>query len=188
LGFHGCDKSVADRVLSKRQPLKPSQNTYDWLGSGIYFWENSPQRALEWAQQLKRRRKIRTPAVVGAIIDLGNCLNLLDSQYLKVIRTAYASLITATRESGAKLPQNRPLPGGKDLLLRNLDCAVINTVHELRRDEGLPPYDTVRSAFIEGDEAYPNSSFKNQNHIQICVRTLHCIKGYFHPLDEPAVG
>jgi hypothetical protein len=33
---------------------------------------------LEWARAMKRRGKVRTPAVVGAIIDLGRCLNLLD--------------------------------------------------------------------------------------------------------------
>ena len=42
LGFHGCDESVADAVLAGNQQLFPSRNKYDWLGEGIYFWENSP--------------------------------------------------------------------------------------------------------------------------------------------------
>lgn len=188
LGFHGCDRSVAKKVISKRQPLKYSKNKYDWLGSGIYFWENSPKRALEWAHHLKARGKIREPAVVGAIIDLGNCLNLLDSRFVRTIRDAYEFLVRATYESKEKLPRNRPLQGSKDLLLRDLDCAVINAVHEKAKGDGLPPYDTVRSAFIEGREIYRRSAFKDQNHIQICVRTLHCIKGYFHPLDDPSVS
>ena len=37
LGYHGCDKSVADRVLMGDDTLKKSEKSDDWLGSGIYF-------------------------------------------------------------------------------------------------------------------------------------------------------
>ena len=49
LGFHGCDESIVDNILLGKEDLKQSDNTYDWLGHGIYFWENSPSRALEFA-------------------------------------------------------------------------------------------------------------------------------------------
>ena len=52
-GYHGCDLSVARMVL-KGGKLKPSINAYDWLGSGIYFWERSPARALRWAEEMAR--------------------------------------------------------------------------------------------------------------------------------------
>lgn len=42
LGFHGCDASVGEAVLSGKKWLEPSENRYDWLGSGIYFWEGNP--------------------------------------------------------------------------------------------------------------------------------------------------
>ncbi|CAM4056803.1 hypothetical protein [Roseateles saccharophilus] len=52
LGFHGCDASVGEDVLGGHtKHLRPSNNEYDWLGSGIYFWEGNPARALEFAQQ-----------------------------------------------------------------------------------------------------------------------------------------
>ena len=41
IGFHGCDRSVVETVIST--------NDYDWLGSGIYFWENNEERAWQWA-------------------------------------------------------------------------------------------------------------------------------------------
>ena len=59
LGFHGCDQSVYEEVIIKNGMLNKSENTYDWLGHGIYFWENNPKRALEWAIELKKRGKIR---------------------------------------------------------------------------------------------------------------------------------
>ena len=51
-GFHGCSRDVAEMLLSgKDVSLNSSENDYDWLGSGIYFWEEAPHRALEWAQK-----------------------------------------------------------------------------------------------------------------------------------------
>ena len=41
IGFHGCDRSVVEKVIST--------NDYDLLGSGIYFWENNEERAWQWA-------------------------------------------------------------------------------------------------------------------------------------------
>jgi hypothetical protein len=140
---------------------------------------------MDWARQQKRLGHIREPAVIGAIINPGNCLNLLDSRYLQIAREAYESMAEAARKAGTELPKNRPLRGSREHLLRHLDCAVINFAHEQAREKGLPPFDTVRAAFIEGDELYPGSAFRDRNHIQICVRSMHCIKGYFHPLDEP---
>jgi hypothetical protein len=103
-----------------------------------------------------------------------------------VVRGAYEDLAYTGAKSGVPLPTNRPLSGGgSDLRLRGLDCAVINWVHQMIADDGLPPYDTVRAAFIEGKEMYPTSAFRDHNHIQICVRAMSSIKGYFHPLDGP---
>jgi hypothetical protein len=71
IGYHGCDQSVADKVLSHGVSLRASTNDYDWLGHGIYFWEDNLDRAWEWA----RRRP--QPAVIGAHIRLRHCLDLL---------------------------------------------------------------------------------------------------------------
>ena len=46
-GFHGCDRRVADSVLAGKAKLTASSNAYDWLGTGIYFWEHGPARAQE---------------------------------------------------------------------------------------------------------------------------------------------
>lgn len=49
LGFHGCDEDTYKKVLYKHEALTPSKNPYDWLGNGIYFWEDSVDRAWQWA-------------------------------------------------------------------------------------------------------------------------------------------
>ena len=44
MGYHGCDKALAESVLLGRSELEISHNNYDWLGSGVYFWEYGPVR------------------------------------------------------------------------------------------------------------------------------------------------
>ena len=101
LGFHGCDRDVAEKILSSSsEHLKLSKNDYDWLGNGIYFWENNPERALQYALQLKKypargKAKIKNEAVVGAIIDLGNCFNLFETQSLLTLKASFNILLNA---------------------------------------------------------------------------------------------
>lgn len=45
LAFHGCDKLTHDAVLYEGKALRPSKNDYDWLGWGVYFWEQNYERA-----------------------------------------------------------------------------------------------------------------------------------------------
>ena len=74
LGYHGCSAEVGERCLMG-EPLVGSDQEYDWLGPGIYFWESDPLRAWEWADEKVDRSKFESAFVVGAVIDLGNCLD-----------------------------------------------------------------------------------------------------------------
>lgn len=189
LGFHGCDESVGERVLAGKDHLIASSNKYDWLGHGIYFWENSPTRARQWAELLAKHspspsNRITKPFVVGAIIDLGKCLDLTEASSLKLIRRGYESMKQAFAENELVLPRNeRGGKGDTDLLKRNLDCAVITYTHAMRaRDETLKPFDSVRGAFPEGRALYPGGKIKAKTHIQVCVRRASSIRGYFRPI------
>jgi hypothetical protein len=84
----------------------------------------------------------------------------------------------AARSSSGKMSKNN-----KDGLRRNLDCAVINTIHAINRQNGPPAIDTVKGAFIEGEPIYPAASFHEKTHIQIGVRNPDCIKGIFRVSD-----
>jgi hypothetical protein len=37
IGFHGCEKTTRDLIVSGQSMLKASGNGYDWLGEGFYF-------------------------------------------------------------------------------------------------------------------------------------------------------
>lgn len=175
LAYHGCDEAVARRLVDG-EPFRPSDNDYDWLGPGIYFWEANPQRGLDFARELQGldRAAIERPAVVGAVIDLGLCLDLTTAIGIAQVHNAYkqASLLAAAADD--PLPEN-----SADLRRRNRDCAVLRVLHGIRENAGEPPIDTVRGIFVEGGPIYPTSGIREKTHVQICVCQPDCIKGVF---------
>lgn len=112
LGFHGCDESIARAVLGDpTQHLEPSLNKWDWLGSGIYFWENDPARAMQFALEgmdgKVTRGRIRQPFVIGAVIDLALCCNLFDQAALREMQTAFIEWRKLFLGFGIALPKNK---------------------------------------------------------------------------------
>lgn len=181
LGFHGCDAETARKVVNCEEDLQPSDKDYDWLGHGAYFWESDPQRAWEWATEAKTRRRIATPAVIGAVIDLGNCLDLLARENVELVRIAHGLLVSEQQTSGLPIPENRSLTDEPDKILRYLDRAVIQLLHEVVAQESREPFDSVRGLFPEGTPLYPGAGFKERTHIQIAVCKSTAIRGYFYP-------
>ena len=126
-------------------------------GHGVYFWENDPQRGLEWAQHGNPKKKIADPDVVGAIIDLGYCLDLTTRIGLDEVAEAFEMLRATYETTKTPLPMNK---GGDDHEWRELDCQVIQTLHAYRIDRGLPEYDSVRAPFLEEKPLYPGADFR----------------------------
>ena len=66
--------------------------------------------------------------------------------------------------------------------LHKLDCAVIEYFLKIcEQSEDPVKYDSVRGAFYEGDVAYRGTEIRRKNHIQVCIRNMNCIKGFFLP-------
>ena len=180
LGFHGCNEETFKMVIKQRNHLKPSENDYDWLGHGIYFWENSYERAYDWAKAKYHEHA----KVIGAILDLGYCLNMTDYKSSEILKTGFELLKTFHDLSGKELPQNCKGRSKTDVLLRNLDCAVIQQIHEYNKRKGFEEYDSIRGVFTEGGEVYPGAAFVEKTHTQICIVNPNCIKGYFEPMQR----
>jgi hypothetical protein len=182
IGYHSCDREVGLRVINGQDALVPSTNKWDWLGHGIYFWEQDPYRALQYAIECaegKQRNKVRikTPFVIGAIIELGNCLDLLDPYSLKIVEESFMGIKEMYEATGHPLPNNKENA-------RNLDCTVIEAVHKSFEDADKNPFDSVRCLFQEGKAIYENAQFFSKMHIQICLRNHDRVRGYFLPLPH----
>jgi hypothetical protein len=197
IGFHGCDSSVANSFIDNPDHIKISTEKYDWLGHGLYFWENNYVRAMEWAEAKKAQGKISNPSVVGAVIQLGRCCDFLDSKFIKTIQSYYEIMLEEYQISGTELPENSDAKTDphKDKLLRTLDCTTIEFMHSKISDQikedtasvgfsNFRHFDSTRGVFTEGGQAFPGAGILEKSHIQICVRNLNCIKGFFKPRKE----
>lgn len=192
LGYHGCDHTLAQRAVSGEIDLLHSDKDFDWLGPGAYFWESDPQRALEWALWKAERGDYAEPAVIGAVIDLRNCLDLVSRDDVELVKAAHRSFREMQELAGLPVPRNRSVKGqpNADRVLRYLDCAVIRHLHSILDaqdpdDRLIDPFDTVRGMFTEGKRLYATSGFRQKTHVQLAVRNKDCIRGLFWPRPYP---
>jgi hypothetical protein len=177
IAYHGCDAQVAARLIDG-EPFRPSSNDFDWLGEGIYFWEYGYERALQFAEEQRMRGKLEHPSVVGALLQLGNCFDLMDTRFTAELNNAFEMVCAKYEEEGWSLPDNGGTP--PDLLLRRRDCAVINFYLDqlVAKNEA---YDSIRCGFTEGPPAYKGSGIRSKSHVQVAIRNQACILGLFKP-------
>lgn len=179
IGFHACEENLATKILNGETELIMSENKYDWLGYGIYFWEDNLGRAIAWGKELEKKDKSRRTAVIGALIDLGSCLNFANQEYLddlnkKSIEVQTELMLLSESEKIKEIPKNKDKS-------HELDCFIINNMISEAKNKMDKEFDSVRGIFIEGDPICEGSGFTAQSHIQISIRNPNCIKGYFNP-------
>lgn len=178
VAYHGCDAEVAERLLAG-EPFKKSQNDYDWLGEGVYFWEYGADRAMRFAHDQRVRGKLQRPAIVGALLQLGQCFDLMDTRFTTELRNAFERFKLVYELTGKPLPENRGKT--RDKLLRDRDCAVLNFYLRFLENEMDRRHDSVRCGFFEGPAAFRGSKIRHRSHVQIAVRNPACIIGVFRP-------
>lgn len=163
LGFHGTSKESAAVIIG--DGFRVSANDYDWLGTGVYFWQDAPLRAWEWARKIHGEEA----AVVGARIKLDGCMDLLDVGWRRYLSAAKDAFVHRWKAMGRAVPTQK---GGAHWL----DCAVIDfAVTEFLPSEGIY-IGVVRAAFSEGDPLWESSSLYSKSHVQIAIRNLTLIR------------
>ncbi len=209
LAYHGCDITLRDELLAGLTHLKASKNAYDWLGTGIYFYEADPDRALEHATTVRDHPErflaasaIASPAVIGVALDVSRWLDMSTHTALHEFKAASKTCQEGFGAKNQPVPQNGPaFEGDKDNLYRPFDNAIFTTLHGLRAQEcakairqqrfddaaELRPYQAVRSAFSQGQKIADHSEFKTKNHTQIALIDNGCIRGYFIPVGHPSM-
>ncbi|HTU24657.1 MAG TPA: hypothetical protein VMF30_04630 [Pirellulales bacterium] len=142
MGYHGCHARYGEELLLGKTPVaewKKSQNDFDWLGEGVYFWEHSLERAWQWAASQYGGDGF----VIGALIQLGACFDLMDARCTLLLAQSYSEFVEALQARKKKLPTN----GGVKKKARKLDCAVINRCLDRMIAKDVS-FDTVRGAFL----------------------------------------
>lgn len=168
LAYHGTSRAIAERIHSG-EPFSVSRNDHDWLGEGIYFWEGGFDRAKRWAIEKHKSEA----AVVGALVQLGRCYDLMDTKYTRDLAEGAKAFDKIAWPDNGGPPRNR----GKRRLR---DCAVMNWWLTQLEAVG-ETFDTVRYGFEEGDPVHPEMTIRVESHVQIAVRNPAAIIGVFRP-------
>jgi hypothetical protein len=180
VGFHGTKRSTALEIVQGNREFEPSTNDDDWLGNGIYFWEYAPQQAFSWAATRKAGKKwTEDIAVLGSMIRLGNCFDLLDPGNAEDLSTFYKAYRQTLADSRAAMPPN--------VRQKRLNCSVFEFAFTSLEKSLGQPVDTCRAVFLPAKAS--KSRAKNDTilwkacginplaHVQICVRNTSCILG-----------
>lgn len=156
-GYHGTSRSAADKILA--DGFQSSENEWDWMGTGIYFWQDAPIRAYRWAQERLKKEGSPEPAVVvAAKIRLDEFVDLLDQRGMKTLQDlakgylGQENLIELRNQRGA----NR------------LDCAVFNFATNVLSWLGAD-VSGYRAACVEGNPLTPGSPIYDLSHVQLAV-------------------
>lgn len=157
-GYHGTSETLAQQIL--RQGYQYSENDYDWLGRGVYFFQDAPSSAWEWASE----RYPREPAVLRSIITLADCLDLVDTSAVEVVKLGFQMFYQRCQRLNLTLPRQTKMA-------HRLDCAVLDQTVKFLAPLG-QSIRTVRGIFEEGEPIFPDSALTSKGHIQIAVRDL----------------
>ncbi len=159
-GYHGTTRKFAEEILS--DDFVASVNEWDWLGHGVYFWQDAPLRAYQWAE-----RQIEgpdPPVVVAARIRLDGFVDLLDQRGMSILQEfaqGYQRLYAQRRLSNVR-GANR------------LDCAVFNFTTGMLSSLGIE-VNGYRAACVEGGPLTPGSPIFELSHVQIVVANRNAI-------------
>lgn len=162
VGFHGTSRSAVAHLLAGA--IEPSDQRYEWLGTGFYLWQESPWRAQEWATAHHGDQA----AVVAVRASLEGCLDLLNPEWQRLLADADAEYVVECLAAGDPIPENR-VSG-----YRARDCATINWFCDRAAEDGLS-IRSVRAIFEEGEPIFEASAIRTQSHIQVAIRDISVI-------------
>jgi len=179
IGYHGTDMAAAERLVSGEE-FQPSDADNEWFGKGVYFWEHAFKQAWRWSRDYKRFGR---PAVVGAVIRLGNRLDLVDPGNVTVFREFSRALLDDYARAKVAPPRNFRTH-------KRLDCAVFNYMYG-HLERANRPLDTARAVYypLSGARRVVKGSWiSEETHIQICVRNPRSVLAVWHVREDGRHG
>lgn len=170
VGYHGTTEAHAREIMNRAYPIH-NRREVDWLGDGLYFWQDAPHRALWWANRRVAyergeypERGPQSPAVLQVEVDFTNALDFLDRTPAieRLLRAAHRLLASTSPSMPANAVDRHAL-----------DCAVINVAVERQAMETGILHHCVRGIFISENPSpyYPGSALLKEAHVQFSVRS-----------------
>lgn len=159
LGYHATDKNSAESIIRTKR-YNFSNDDEDWLGKGVYFFENNITHALYWCTKYKC---FPVWSILESHIEGDKIIDLDDPDTFEEFYKTYMEI----KDRYKKRRDGRPR--------KILDAVVLDIMHIKK------PYDLVRGIF-RGVPGYDlrNRSFERvrvfPHHIQLCVKNRDCIK------------
>ncbi len=201
--YHGTTFSAASAIFHRQSPIRLSSKPGNWLGRGLYFYEENLPQAIDWALTQVRLRAplgmVDSAAVLVVDLDLTECLDLCSSQWhwhLQIIAQKLAQANMLGDQHGPSLTTARnttfvvadyQLPSHTSLE-HVADREVIDALVQDLINAG-ESITSVRSSFAIGQQPYSNSHFFSDTHTQIAVikpdRVVTPV-GIIHPVPSPA--
>jgi hypothetical protein len=165
-GYHGTSRENAESIL--RNGFRSSNSGGDWLGAGVYFWQDAPKRALEWAKE----KHPESPVVVirsSIRFEEGKTMDLLDTDWFPTLIKAYDEFL---------LQFNRSVPTQdiKKSHIHALDHEFLNYISDVINKEKPGKIAVIRAAFTGGKPIFNSSAIHNLSHVQIAVKDNIYIK------------
>lgn len=173
-GYHITSAEAAEKILD--EGFEQSRNTYDWLGRGVYFFQEAPDFALHWGASDRKVGQFADPVVLGADIHFQGFMDLLDWTWGQALHKTFDAL-DAANDAGFRHAQSlqKPMQFGVDERQGHwLDQYVIEATAKTAGLDG-NEIRGVRSVFFEGQLIYPGSHIADRQHLQIAVRDTTAI-------------
>ena len=129
----------------------------------------------------------KDPLVIGAAVDLGQCLDLARIEYLDLLKKTYLLFKELYEASGKALemPKNEEgFAGDSDLVKRNLDCAVINHLHRSREVRNCLlsiPFEVLSSKAFRCMKAARSCGEHTSRSVSVIANVSGDISGRFNP-------
>lgn len=144
--FHGTDLETATTIRDE-QSFKGTTDEKEYLGNGVYFFENSKWHAIDWGRRKCKKEGNKDLGVILATVNLGKCLDLNNLEHRGIVK----SVINHYEEKGYK-----------DIL----DGVAINFIYNKFN------IDSARATIVtpEVGKIHKKSRFFDYSYLMICIK------------------
>ena len=140
--------------------LRWSTEMHDWLGHGIYFWEDISWAEWWQAERWHESKGVGPGAILAASINTDLLLDLGSRSDAGYFREEASINLEAIQKR-----KNRPVNDRENQLF-HLDCEVANSVQKRLADAGKHG---LRMPFYLGQSLTSGGNFFADQHLQVCL-------------------